>query len=231
MKTNYKLAGIGLIVGAILQITRMIPIAMSDGIKMLENFPPHSLEETLFAAKLNGWFISHIMVFIATPLLMIGFYGLYKLIKNQAKFNVGVLGLFIIFLGLLLYTIGAVIDGFLLPELAHRFDAANGNEKEQLGVIINAMHHLAICFGGPSFTHLLLGTGFLGIALKDIKGFKIYGILAMVIGAIAFLGYITGILDLLVTKSFMLTGGLTTLLFFYLLAVGIRIFRMDNITE
>lgn len=215
-------------IGAILQIIRMMPIAMSDGITMLENFPPHNLVDTVFAAQLTGWYVSHIMVFIAIPLLMVGFYGLYQLIKKQKQYSISVLGLVLIFIGLILYVIGAVIDGLMLPEIASQFEQSTGNEKERLGVLINSMHHLAICFGGPSFTHLLSGTGLLGITLRKLKGFNWLGIIGMVIGGVALVGYLTGILDLLVTKSFLLTGGLTMLMFVYYLILGFKVFKLER---
>lgn len=132
MKNINKVAGIALIVGAILQITRMIPIAMSDGIKMLENFPPHNLNDTLFAAQASGWHISHMMVFIASPLLLLGFYGAYKIARKQSDSPIGILGFMGLAIGIMLYTIGACIDGLTLAELVHKVSEATGTEKNNL---------------------------------------------------------------------------------------------------
>jgi len=228
MSNINKVAGIALIVGAILQITRMIPIAMSDGIKMLENFPPHNLNDTLFAAQASGWHISHMMVFIASPLLLLGFYGAYKIARKQSDSPIGTLGFMGLAIGIMLYTIGACIDGLTLAELAHKVSEATGAEKEQLGVSATVIHELAISFGGPSFAFLLISTGFLGFALNSAKEFKAFSWIAIAIGVLSTLGYLTGILDILVTDSFMLTGGLTMLMFFFYLGLGIKLFTIKN---
>lgn len=135
MKNLNKIAGIGLIIGGFLQMVRMMPIALSDGIKMLENFPPHNLEDTLFAAQLFGWHISHIMVFLATPLLITGFYGLHKLATEKTEYRISILAFIGLSMGLILYNIGAVIDGLLLAELSDRVIESSGIEKERLGIL------------------------------------------------------------------------------------------------
>lgn len=225
MKNLNKIAGIGLILGGFLQITRMMPIALSDGIRMLDNFPPHNLADTLLAASASGWHLSHIMVFMATPLLMTGFYGLYKLVNEKKKSNVAILALIVLSVGLILYNIGAVIDGLFLPVVGQEVAEAVGSAKETWNVLATYTHELAVNFGGLAFAHLLLGTGLLGLAVNQLEEFKIFSIAGIIIGTIALIGYLTGILDLMVTGSFMLTGGLTMLMFIYYFSLGIKLFR------
>ncbi len=223
-----KIFGIGLILGGLLQITRMIPIAMSDGIKMLENFPPHSLEDTINAAHSSGWYISHIMVFLATPLLMIGFYGLYKLINRYKRSDFSIPALIVLSIGLLLYNIGAVIDGLFLPLVCHEILEATDSVKNSWSVLGTYTHELAVNFGGLAFAHLLLGTGLLSIDLNKVEEFKIFGVVGMAIGLVALIGYISGVLDLMVTGSFMLTGGLTMMMFIYFFLLGFKILRIKD---
>lgn len=225
MKNLNKIAGIGLLIGGFLQMIRMMPIALSDGIRMLDNFPPHNLADTLLAAGASGWHLSHIMVFLATPLLMTGFYGLYKLVNKQQPSNVAILALIVLSIGLILYNIGAVIDGLFLPIVGQEVAEAAGNTKEIWSVLAIYTHEFAVNFGGLAFAHLLLGTGLLGLAVNQLEEFKIFGIVGMGIGTVALIGYLTGILDLMVTGSFMLTGGLTMLMFIYYFSLGIKLFR------
>lgn len=229
MNNTNKIVGIGLIIGGFLQMIRMMPIAMSDGIKMLENFPPHTMEETINAAHSSGWHISHMMVFLATPLLMTGFYGFYKLVNKNEKSNISILALIVLLIGLLLYNFGAVIDGLFLPVVGHEVLEATGDAKNIWSVLATYTHEFAVNFGGLAFAHLLLGTGLMGFGLNKVDGFKIFDIIGMVIGAVGLVGYLTGILDLIVTGSFMLTGGLTMIMFIYFFELGFKIFRIaDN---
>ncbi len=228
MKNLTKIGGVALITGAILQITRMIPIAMSDGIKMMENFPPHNLEDTLFAAQATGWHISHMMVFIASPLLFFGFYEAYKLSKVNSTNNIGLLGLIGLAIGIILYTIGACIDGLTLAELSHRVSVATGSEKDILGQTAIVIHELAISFGGPAFAFLLISTGFLGLSFLNLNGFKLISYIAIAIGVISTLGYLLGVLDIMVTDSFIITGGLTMFMFFFYLGLGIKMLKIKN---
>lgn len=228
MQSFHKIAGIGLIVGAVLQITRMIPIAASNGIKMLENFPPHTVEETLFAAKAAGWRISHIMVFISVPFFIAGFYGVYQFVQVQARSKIITIAMSGFLVGLILYTIGAVIDGLFLATVADNVQAASGNAVEILQELTEYTHHFAVSFGGLSFAHLLLSTGVLGFSIRELKDFKIIGVAGMIIGFIALAGYLTGILDLLVTSSFLLTGGLTMIMFIYFVMLGIKLLKIKN---
>lgn len=228
MKNFSKIAGIGLILGAVLQITRMIPIALSDGIIMLDNFPPHSLKNTLLAAQASGWHFSHILIFLATPLLFTGFYSLYQLATKTEKSPIAIYALIGLAMGLILYSMGAVIDGFVLPEVSKQYTAAVGKTKEYLGEIVFFTHHLAIGFGGFAFCHLLLSTGLLGWSLQKVAGFKILSICGTAIGGVALLGYLMGILDLLVSGSFLLTGGLTMLMFVYYLLLGVKLVKIKE---
>lgn len=228
---NNKIIGTALIVGGFLQMTRMIPIAVSDGIKMFENFPPNNVEDTIRAATASGWLVSHIMVFISSIFLISGFYGLSQKLKKNGQDKAVTFSFIGLSIGFIIYNIGAVIDGLFLPVVSHEFLDSIASEKKYWSVLIGYTHEFAISFGGLAFAHLLLSTGLLGIALYRIKEFKLFGIIGLVIGSVAFIGYITGILDLMVTGSFFLTGGLTMLMFIFFFALGTKLIRkLDSIS-
>lgn len=230
MRNLNKIVGLGLIIGTILQITRMIPIILSNGVTLLQNFPPHNTEDSVFVSTTVGWLPSHLMVFLATPFLLVGFYGLFKVIKNTSeKSKFGYFGVVILLFGLILYTIGAVIDGLTLTDVSKHYLALEGDSKNQLDAIVYFTHRLAVSFGGTAFAHLLIGTGVLGLGLMHTKYFKTFGIVALLIGIISLLGYLFGVLDLLINTNFLLTGGLTIMMFVFYLVLGLKIFKHETL--
>jgi hypothetical protein len=211
MISIYRTVGIGLIGSAILQITRMIPIAMNDCIKALENFPLPNSEDTLSAAEASGWQFSSLIVFLSTPIIITGLYGIYHLVTKNGKSIIAQYALLGLSIALIIYNISIVIDCFLLAET---------REKEQFDLIIS--------FIGLLFAILLIITGFIGFKLIKQKGLKIIGSIATIIGAFALIGYITGIVDLLVKDSFKITGGLTILIFISYLVFGIKMYKVKS---
>lgn len=220
MNSMKKAGGIALIIGAFLNLTRVLPIYLTEGINM-DNFSPKNLEQTIFAAQLGSYYISHIMALIAAPLLIYGFYALYEELKTHNQKSTALAGLIGLSLGLVLYTVGVVVDGLLLPGIVEHSLSASGAEQTAIRANISFGHAMAVSFGGIGFATMLLTIGFFGLGV--LRGFerKILGVLGVAVSALSALGFLTGLFDLHFTKNFMVLGGLTSFMFLLLLMMGV----------
>ncbi|WP_068475733.1 hypothetical protein [Saccharicrinis aurantiacus] len=225
---NYrKIGAIGFIIAGLLNVFRIFPILFTPGVTP-EQIPPHTLVDTVIISQTSAYLISHIMALFATPLILIGFYSLFKDIKpseNSKAVQVGLLGLIGLFIGQLFYSIGLLIDGFTLPTLTSEYIASGANETSPIATVINGIHHLAMGFAGPGFFTLVISTGILGYALFKSGFNKPFAIGAIVIGILGIVGYSIGILDILIGGSFELTYGLLTMMYIFFLSIGIYQFR------
>ncbi len=215
---DIKMGAIGLIVGSFLNMIRMGPIYLDKQIGFT-GYPPQSLVETIAIAQRGGYYISHAMVFIATPLFLIGFYVLYKDLKSVRSSIMLTLSLVGFSIGQLFYLIGVVLHGLVLPEMASEYIAATEPFQAAMAPLFEFNHQLATSYGGLGFAFILVSTGILGAYLKE--RYKILGFVAMTIGLLALVGYATGFLDLLLFESFMITAGFVTVMFALYFAIGI----------
>lgn len=108
--------GIALIAGALLNITRMIPVYADQGVTS-ENFPPHAIEDTIYVTQLYAWHLSHIMALVSVPLLAFGFVTLFGELKNLGAVAQGLAALVGGITSFVLYLIGAITDGLILPSV------------------------------------------------------------------------------------------------------------------
>lgn len=225
-KSYKKIGAIGLILGAFLNMIRMFPIILEVGI---DGYPPKNLAETIEIAQGTGYFISHAMVFFATPLFLLGFYTIYKELKQTTSNSALLLSLIIFFIGQLFYTIGVVLHGIILPEMAHEFLELTTAEQEYMKPLFDFNHHIATGLGGLGFAFCLVSTGILGIFLR--QKFKLLGNITMVLGAIALVGYSTGFLAVLLFKNFMLTAGFITVMFVFYFSIGVKMYNSNEFND
>lgn len=225
-KSNKKIGAIALILGAFLNMIRMIPIYLEVGIT---GYPPKDLSETILIAQTNGYYISHTMVYFATPLFLLGFYTLYQELKKRTSNKLLTLSLIVFFIGQLFYTIGVVLHGLVLPEMAHEYIVASVSYQNTMTPLFEVIHHMATSYGGLGFAFCLLSTGILGFYLRP--KFKILGITAIALGFLALLGYSTGTLAILLFKNFELTAGFITVLFVFYFATGITMYKSSEFND
>lgn len=227
MKNSFKKVGaVSLILGAFLNMIRMFPITLEVGI---DGYPPKNLSETIEIAQGTGYFISHAMVFFATPLFILGFYGIYKELRKSTQSRWLTLSLVIFFIGQLFYLIGVVLHGLILPEMAHEYLNLSAIDQNIMKPLFDFNHHLATGYGGLGFAFCLVSTGILGLFLRH--KFKLLGNIAMVLGIVALIGYSTGLLAILLFKSFMLTAGFITIMFVFYFATGVKMYASSEFND
>lgn len=227
MKNSTKKYGaIALILGAFLNMIRMIPIYMQVG---FDGYPPKNIAETVDIAQGTGYYISHTMVYFATPLFILGFYILYKELKKTYASSILTVSLIVFVTGQLFYMIGVVLHGLVLPEMAHEYVNATAAYQETMVPLFETIHYMATSYGGLGFALCLVSTGILGIFLRH--KFKVLGYIAIALGAIALIGYSTGFLAILLFKSFELTAGFITVLFVFYFAMGITMYKSSEFND
>lgn len=221
-----KFGAIALSLGAFLNMVRMIPIYMEVG---FDGYPPKSLSETVNIAQGIGYYISHTMVYFAAPLFILGFYTIYKELKKKYSSAFLTLTLIVFVIGQIFYMIGVVLHGLVLPEMAHEYVNATVAYQETMIPLFETIHYMATSYGGLGFALCLVSTGVLGFFLRH--KFKVLGYIAIALGAIALLGYSTGLLAILLFKSFQLTAGFITVLFVFYFVMGIAMYRSHEFND
>lgn len=221
-----KFGAIALILGAFLNMIRMIPIYLEVGVS---GYPPNNLTETITIAQQTGYYISHTMVYFATPLFIIGFYAIYKELRKNTSSYLLTLSLIVFFIGQLFYTIGVVLHGLVLPEMAHEYVNASVSYQNTITPLFEVIHHMATSYGGLGFAFCLISTGILGFFLRH--KFKMLGYIAIALGILASIGYSTGSLAILLFKSFQLTAGFITVMFVFYFAAGVAMYRSSELSD
>jgi hypothetical protein len=217
--------GFALLAGALLNMTRMIPTVLSDGFSR-DILPPKTVDDLIIFTKLSGFAPSHMMALFSTPLLIFGITVLFKVLWEQGQRVSGLAGLVLANSGFVLYLLAAITDGIVLPGIINEFAA------DPLGgeIAISVVHSFATGLAGAGAALILFGVGFIGFGFFRAKH-AIFGALGVLIGAIAFIGYITSILKLDFIESFQILGPLMMLTFAYLLANGLYLVRINNKTK
>ncbi len=219
--------GIAMILGSLINLLRVVPIFLSDGVTS-ENFPPQSAADIAFAAQLPLWAVTHAAALIGVVLMILGAIAFARAAEANGQTEPGLMAQIGITLSMILLTLGLVSDGLILPLLIERLMDDAGLDLVESGSLIEYAHLFATSFGGIAATFLLISAMFLGITLLRAFETKILGGLGIGIGIVSLLGYITGVLNLNMTSSLHLTGPLTALMFFYLIAVGVFLLRYSH---
>lgn len=215
-----KLGALALTLGAFLNVIRMIPIYAEVG---FDGYPPVNLSGTIDIAQRNGYYLSHILVFFATPLFLVGFFALCQRLGDIAL-NRGLLMALVVFsIGQILYVVGVVIHGLVLPAMAAEYVASSAAEQAAMAPLFELNHRLATSYGGLGLAQLLVSTGIIGFFLR--KESQWLGIGGIAIGILALAGYMTGFLDVMLFGSFVPTAGLATAMFAFYLIAGVRMFK------
>ena len=167
---SIRIGAIALILGAVLNLIRMIPVLLSEGYHSNSLPPGQTAALTAETALLGGWYISHILAIISVPLFIYGFWTIYQLIKEKHNDSIiqhiGLAGLSVLTLSGILYISGAILDGIALGTVSHNYILASGLEKDILGSIVMAVTELAAAFGAHYMIFAMIGTGILALSLK-----------------------------------------------------------------
>lgn len=227
MENINRKAGLALILGALLNITRIIPIILSDKVT-LDNFPPHGLQDTMLFSQLSGWSISHIMALVSAPLLVFGMAVLASNARERDQFGPALMAFIGVSISMMLYLIAAVTDGFVLPQLVNNLSPAFETVPTQAGLLVETVHLFATTLAGVGAATVLITAFFLGITLLRGFGAKIGGGFGILLGIICLIGYATGFLNLNITSGLKYVGPLTIAMFAYLIATGVLLMRTES---
>lgn len=222
-----RIGGAALFLGAVLNITRVIPIFANAGVSP-DNFPPHSVAEIVFVAQTFGWHISHIMGLISLPLLMFGLAVLFVELKMRGETGHALAALVGAGFALILYLGGLVIEGLVLPSVIASEAQAFQAGDPQAAHAIELVHMMATPFGGFGAAVMLINSTFLGLAVLRGFGQPALGLFGTVIGILSLAGFSTGILSLDIVETLRLVGPLSILNFLFFMAVGITLLRSQT---
>ncbi|MEM8499718.1 MAG: hypothetical protein AAF542_16970 [Pseudomonadota bacterium] len=223
-QTISKYAGMALILSAVLNMTRVVPMFMSDGVSM-ENFPPHSVGDLVFYTGLYGWFVSHIMGIISVPAMVFGLIVFWRRAAHSGWSLAALVGYSI---GMGLYLFGLISDGLLLPRLISSWSSELASGDTTAESFVYLTHSFATTFAGFSAVVMLTSTAFLGLSvLKDFNR-SLLGYFGIAVGIVSSIGFITGFLNLIITDGIGRVGPLTLLMFMYIIVIGLLLKHSEN---
>lgn len=216
--------GTALIAGSLINILRVVPVFLSEGVSP-DTFPPHDVDQIIFAAQLEAWTSSHAMALFGTVLLMFGVAVFARNAADRSGAAPGLMAQVGVTMSMGLLSLALISDGVVLPTLIDRLsDGGLAGITDNSGLIIYA-HLIATTIGGLAATILLISGIFLGITLRSAYRANVLGWIGIAIGGLSLTGYLSGILSLNITATLHLTGPLTLLMFLYLSAIGVTLLR------
>ena len=219
--------GIALILAALLNITRMVPVFAHPAISM-DNFPPHSVAETVLVTQIYGWHISHIMALISVPLFVFGIAAFFAEARIRGAAPSALAALAGISMAMVLYTVGAILDGLVLPNTVRHFADHIQAGEAHAGALVELVHLTAVSFGGFGAAVLLVSMAFVGVTWRIGFDRPIMGIIGLTLGGLSLIGFASGFLSLDIAKSLRLVGPLSLLMFVYLIASGVLLMRLPT---
>ena len=211
-----KFGGGALIAAALLNITRVIPMFVVDGVSM-DNFPPHSVEDLVFYTALPGWSFSHFMGILSVPLLVFGFVAYWQSSGYSASALAALIGYST---GMGLYLTGLVSDGLVLPRVIDQVAAGIDSGSEIYLTLVWTTHAFATSFAGLSAAVMLISMAVLGLSVIRDLDRAYLGYTGFILGSISLVGYLTGFLNIVITDGLGRVGPLTLLMFVYVIVVG-----------
>lgn len=223
-----KFGAVAMIVAAALNMVRVLPIYLDPEIGF-DGYPPETIGETVAVAQRSGYYVSHVLVFFAAPLFVVGFVSLYTELRKASSSSGLVLSLVGFSIGQVLYLIGVVVHGVVLPEMAREYVALPEADRAAMSSLFDFNHHLATSLGGLGFAVILVSTGVLGFYMRTV--FRRLGITAMALGAVALVGYLTGVFAVLLFDNFEITSAIVSAGFIFYFVTGIAMFKSPKFQE
>lgn len=224
-----RAGGIAVIAAALVTMTRMIPVALSDGFQFSLMPPGQSAAQTAQLALLGGWHISHVMAMLTVPLFIYGFLSVYQFVRARTGVSraerVTLAGFVILVVAGILYLSGAALDGIALGVVAKDYAAATGAEKEVAGMIVMAVTESAASFGSHYMIFTMIGTGVLayGLRLAGLGTFQSY--LGIAIGILGVTGWATGFFDITFQERLWALLGMIGFSMMWWISLGIVLLR------
>lgn len=224
MQLTSKFGGTVIIIGAALNLTRLIPIFLNEQIS-LQNFPPATVAQVTETSLLPGWILSHIMGFLSVPLLIIGFIILYKNLSDNNQREVGLAAIVFASVGMFFYGVAVWIDGLLLPQTAETLLAASAADQTTAAMLQTYTHTMATTFGGLSLLATLLGVALMGFGVAHGFERRLIGGIGFLYGTVGIIGLSAGLIDIRMHENFMISAGYLFGAQAWFLALGVRMLR------
>lgn len=189
------LGGTALILGALLSLTRMIPVManLPDG---FISFPPETADQIalLHSGNTIGVVISHVMALAAFFCYALGFGVLFKLLWGWAKPQLALLFIVASGFGLMLFSVAVVIDGFILHLVADYFTTVSDTKQGIASFLVLFTHKSALSFMAPGQFALMVGLACLAYGLFRSNHYNRWlNLVGLSIGVLAVTTYVTGI--------------------------------------
>ena len=223
MQLSNKFGGLAIIIGAALNLTRLIPIFFNEQINF-QTFPPETVSQVTETSLLPGWLLSHIMGFVSAPLLITGFISLYQVFKDRKQHEAGLSSIVFLSIGMLFYGLAVGVDGLLLPQAAKTLLAASSAEQSTAIMLQNFTHSMALIFGGLSLVATFVGVVLMGFALSHGFERHVIGRIGVIYGVVGILGLFTGMIDIHMHENFMISAGSLFGAQAWFLALGVRVY-------
>jgi hypothetical protein len=234
MTKSQKLGGAALIDAILLTLTRNIPIVIGQPADSQELFPQSASGiAQLIDVNLSGWHASHIMALLSFPLFLWGFMTFYRLLVARNRRVIALPFIISMGLGLTLYTVAVVIDGFMTPVAAQNLLSATGEAQETATFLVSYTHNFALSFFAPALFAIVAGIGILSVGLFSTQLYaRWFRWAGLILSVIAIVGYISGIFGSH-WDNFQVTGPVLMLVYVWFLILGINLMRRipDNETQ
>jgi len=225
MEQKNRFAGVLIILGSLLNLTRLIPIFLNEEVDF-SVFPPDTVEKATQISLLPGWLMSHVMGFISAPLLIVGFIYIYKLFHEKNSGRVGLVSTVLLSFGMALYGIAVGVDGILLPQSSIKIVLSTSESVVSTASMLQTFaHELALMFGSLSLMATLVGAMVLGFSIYTTFKQKTIGTIGVLYGVIGILMLLTDVIDVYMHKNFMIGAGAIFAAQAWYLLIGIRMYR------
>lgn len=167
------LGGTALILAALLNLTRLIPV-MANLPEGFTSFPPVTADQIalLHSGNTSGVVLSHIMALGAFFCYALGFVVLFRKLWDASKQSLALFFLIANLFGLSLFAIAAVIDGFILHLATDYFTTAPPEAQEVATFLVTFTHQSALSFMAPGQFALMVGLACLAYGLLRAKSYN-----------------------------------------------------------
>lgn len=218
MKQFRRLAGWAIILAAVLNLTRMVPVIVGRELPP-PDFPLVTADElaNFVSGNYQGHAISHLMAIVSFVLLLLGTLYLHELMKDHK-----ILSKLLLISGILgfgLFFIAALIDGFVMSEAVKTY--LTDPDNLTLGFLVTYSHNFAMVFFTPAlfFIFLFISLSCLGIIIGKYQRSWL-GWSGGILADVTIIAYLFGFLGWQ-WDNFPLSGLVIMLAYIWLLLLGI----------
>ncbi|MEP2983705.1 MAG: hypothetical protein ABJN39_19760 [Sulfitobacter sp.] len=220
---------LALIGAALFTLSRMLPVALSEGFHSGSLPPGQNAAQTAETALLGGWYVSHVMAMLTVPLLVYGFLAVYQEVRMRSGISpaerVTLAGFLILVVAGVLYLSGAALDGVALGHVSKHYMAASDAEKDVSGLIVMAVTESAASFGAHYMILTMIGTGVLAYGLSLAGLGTIQSLLGIAIGGLGLVGWLSGFFDITFQERLWALLGMIALTMLWWISLAVVMMR------